>query len=81
MEHYQKSSHTVYDIKYHVVRITKQRYLKGYRKLEEFVRQFASDRFSFDHKIDTNRMLLIMKRTLMSQTEEIITGGTISKRP
>ena len=55
MEHYRISSHTVYDIKYHVVQITKYRYLKGDRKLEEFVRQFAGDRFSSVHKIDTDK--------------------------
>jgi tetratricopeptide (TPR) repeat protein len=55
-------------------------YLKGEKELEEFVRKSAGDRFSSVHKIDTDRMLSIIKRTLMSQAKEIKTRGTISKR-
>jgi tetratricopeptide (TPR) repeat protein len=54
-------------------------YLKGEMKLEEFVRKSAGDSFSSVRKIDTDRMLLIIKRTLMSQAKEIKTRGTISK--
>ena len=46
-------------------------YLKGDKKLEEFVRQSAGDRFSSVHEIDTERILSIIKRTLMSQAEKI----------
>jgi tetratricopeptide (TPR) repeat protein len=55
-------------------------YLKGDMKLEEFVRKSAGDSFSSVHKIDTDRMLSIIKRTLMSQAKEIRTSGSISKR-
>jgi tetratricopeptide (TPR) repeat protein len=55
-------------------------YLKGDMKLEEFVRKSAGDSFSSVHKIDTDRMLSIIKRTLMSQAKEIKTRGTTSKR-
>jgi Tfp pilus assembly protein PilF len=55
-------------------------YLKGDKKLEEFVRIYAGDRFSPVHKIDTERMLSIIKQTLMSQANEIKTRGVISKR-
>jgi tetratricopeptide (TPR) repeat protein len=55
-------------------------YLKGDKKLEEFVRKSAGDRFSSVHKIDADRILSIIKRTLMSQAKEIKTRGTISKR-
>ena len=48
-------------------------YLKGDKKLEEFVRIYAGDRFSPVHKIDTDRILSIIKRTLMSQAKEIKT--------
>ncbi|MGZ3593116.1 MAG: tetratricopeptide repeat protein, partial [Syntrophales bacterium] len=54
-------------------------YLKGDRKLEEFVRRSAGDRYSSVHIIDTDRMLSIIKRTLLSQAEEIKTTGTINK--
>jgi tetratricopeptide (TPR) repeat protein len=60
-------------------------YLKGDRKLEEFVRKSAGDRFSSVHKIDTDRILSIIKRTLMSQTKEIKTRGrfavSLKKKP
>ncbi|MGO9139494.1 MAG: tetratricopeptide repeat protein [Syntrophales bacterium] len=54
-------------------------YLKGERKLGEFVRRSAGDKYSSVHVIDTDRMLSIIKRTLLSQAEEIKTTGTISK--
>ncbi|MGZ6207453.1 MAG: hypothetical protein ACXWMS_07845, partial [Syntrophales bacterium] len=54
-------------------------YLKGERKLEEFVRRSAGDKYSSVHVIDTDRMLSIIKRTLLSQAEDIKTTGTISK--
>ena len=50
-------------------------YLKGDKKLEEFVRIYAGDRFSPVHKIDTDRILSIIKRTLMSQAKEIRPGS------
>jgi len=50
-------------------------YLKGDKKLEEFVRIYAGDRFSPVHKIDTDRILSIIKRTLMSQAKEIRPGA------
>ena len=50
-------------------------YLKGDKKLEEFVRIYAGDRFSPVHKIDTDRILSIIKRTLMSQAKEIRPRG------
>jgi tetratricopeptide (TPR) repeat protein len=53
-------------------------YLKGDKKLEEFVRKSAGDRFSSVHRIDTDRILSIIKRTLMSQAKEIKTRGAIS---
>ena len=46
-------------------------YLNGDRNLEEFVRRSVGDRFSSVHVIDTDRMLSIIKRTLISQAEEI----------
>ncbi|MGD1152416.1 MAG: hypothetical protein ABR911_06035 [Syntrophales bacterium] len=55
-------------------------YLKGDKQLEDFVRQSAGDGLSSVHKIYTDRILSIIKRTLMSQAKEIKTGGTISKR-
>jgi predicted Zn-dependent protease len=55
-------------------------YLKGDKQLEDFVRQSAGDGLSSVHKIDTDRILSIIKRTLMSQAKEIKTRGTISKR-
>jgi tetratricopeptide (TPR) repeat protein len=54
-------------------------HLKGDRKLEDFVRKSAGDRFSSVHAIDTEKTLSIIRRTLMSQAEEIKTRGTISK--
>ncbi len=53
-------------------------HLKGGRNLEEFVHRSAGDRFTSVHIFDTDRMLSIIKRTLMSQAEEIKTRGTIS---
>jgi hypothetical protein len=44
------------------------------------VHKSAGDSFSSVHKIDTDRMLSIIKRTLMSQAKEIKTRGTTSKR-
>ncbi|MGZ6239263.1 MAG: tetratricopeptide repeat protein [Syntrophales bacterium] len=54
-------------------------YLKGERKLEEFVRRSAGDKYSSVHVIDTDRMLSIIKRTLLSQAEDIKTTGAMSK--
>jgi tetratricopeptide (TPR) repeat protein len=53
-------------------------YLKGDRELEEFVRRSAGDKYSSVHIIDTDRMLSIIKRTLISQAKDIKTGGAIS---
>jgi protein O-mannosyl-transferase len=53
-------------------------YLKGDRNLEEFMRRSAGDRRSSVHIIDTDRMLSIIKRTLISQAKEIKAGGAIS---
>jgi len=50
-------------------------YLKGDKKLEEFVRIYAADKFSPVHKIDADRILSIIKRTLMSQAKEIRPRG------
>jgi tetratricopeptide (TPR) repeat protein len=50
-------------------------HLKGDRKLEEFVRIYAADKFSPVHKIDADRILSIIKRTLMSQAAEIKIRG------
>ena len=55
-------------------------YLKGDKTLEEFVRKSAGDKFSSVHKIDADRILSIIKQTLMSQAKEIKIRGTISKR-
>jgi predicted Zn-dependent protease len=54
-------------------------YLKGDRKLEDFVRKSAGDRFSSVHAIDTEKTLSIIRRTLMSQAEEIKTRGITSQ--
>jgi tetratricopeptide (TPR) repeat protein len=53
-------------------------HLKGGRNLEEFVHRSAGDGFTSVHVFDTDRMLSIIKRTLMSQAEEIKTRGTIT---
>ena len=53
-------------------------HLKGGRNIEEFVHISAGDRFTSVHIFDTDRILSIIKRTLMSQAEEIKTRGTIS---
>ena len=50
-------------------------YLKGDKQLEDFVRQSAGDGLSSVHKIDTDRILSIIKRTLMSQAREIRPGA------
>lgn len=46
-------------------------YLKGDKNLSEFVRRSAGERFSSVHEIDADRILSIIKRTLMSQAEKI----------
>jgi hypothetical protein len=50
-------------------------YLKGERKLGEFVRRSAGDKYSSVHVIDADRMLSIIKRTLLSQAEKIRPGS------
>jgi tetratricopeptide (TPR) repeat protein len=60
-------------------------HLKGDGRLEEFVRIYAGDRFSPVHKIDADRILLIIKRTLISQAKEIKTrgrfAGSLKRKP
>ena len=46
-------------------------YLKGNKNLSEFVRQSAGDGFLSVHVIDTEKILSIIKRSLMSQAEKI----------
>ena len=50
-------------------------YLKGDKQLSDFVRQSAGNKFSSVHEVDTERILSIIKRTLISQAKEIRPGS------
>jgi len=46
-------------------------YLKGDKKLEDFVRQSAGNKFSSVHMVETGRILSIIRRTLIFQADKI----------